>query len=82
MNMIDKDSVAVQASASAFFTCATGIPTGTTYTGDTIQGEAVISQLDVRDLEPDKKHRFSFKGLKSSPSSAPNGGVDEEAGIA
>jgi hypothetical protein len=39
MNMIDKDSVLVQAGASALFTCATGIPAGagTICTGDTIQ---------------------------------------------
>ena len=64
MNMIDKDSVRVQAGASAPFTCATGIPArgGTNCTGDTIQGTPVISQLDVQDLEPGKKHRFFFPG--------------------
>ena len=56
MNMIDKDSVRVQAGASAPFTCATSIPArgGTNCTGDTIQGTPVISQLDVQDLEPGK----------------------------
>jgi uncharacterized protein len=66
MNMIDKDSVRVQAGASAPFTCATGIPArgGTNCTGDTIQGTPVISQLDVQDLEPGKKHRFFFQGAQ------------------
>jgi predicted deacylase len=36
----------------------------TVYTGDTIQGVRVISQLDVNDLEPAKKHRFFFQGIQ------------------
>lgn len=35
----------------------------TVYTGDTIGGVRVISQLDVNDLEPGKKHRFLFQGI-------------------
>jgi len=36
----------------------------TVYTGDQIQGVPVISQLDVNDLEPGKKHRFYFQGVQ------------------
>lgn len=36
----------------------------TQYTGDTIDGVKVISQLDVSDLEPGKKHRFLFQGVE------------------
>lgn len=36
----------------------------TVYTGDKIQGASVISQLDVSDLEPGKKHRFFFQGVQ------------------
>jgi predicted deacylase len=36
----------------------------TVYTGDTIQGVPVISQLEVDDLEPGKKHRFFFQGVQ------------------
>jgi hypothetical protein len=35
----------------------------TVYTGDAIGGARVISQLDVNDLEPGKKHRFFFQGI-------------------
>ncbi|AFZ35226.1 Succinylglutamate desuccinylase/aspartoacylase [Stanieria cyanosphaera PCC 7437] len=36
----------------------------TVYTGDQIQGVSVISQLDINDLEPGKKHRFFFQGVQ------------------
>jgi uncharacterized protein len=36
----------------------------TVYTGDIIQGKRVISQLDVADLEPGKKHSFYFQGVQ------------------
>lgn len=36
----------------------------TVYTGDTIQGKRVISQLDVTDLEAGKKHSFFFQGVQ------------------
>ncbi|MBV8883292.1 MAG: succinylglutamate desuccinylase/aspartoacylase family protein [Chroococcidiopsidaceae cyanobacterium CP_BM_RX_35] len=36
----------------------------TTLTGDKIQGVPVISQLDINDLEPGKKHRFFFQGVQ------------------
>lgn len=38
----------------------------TVYTGDRIQGIAVISQLNVDDLEPGRKHRFFFQGVQMS----------------
>lgn len=38
--------------------------TATVYTGDTLQGVPVISQLDVNDLEPGKQHRFFFQGVQ------------------
>ena len=34
----------------------------TIFTGDKIDGVAVISQLDVADLAPGKTHRFFFQG--------------------
>jgi predicted deacylase len=36
----------------------------TVYTGDVIQGKKVVSALDVNDLEPGKKHRLYFQGVK------------------
>ena len=39
-------------------------PAATVYTGDVIQGKRVISQLDVADLEPGKKHSFYFQGVQ------------------
>ena len=36
----------------------------TVYTGDVIQGKKVVSTLDVNDLEPGKKHRLYFQGVK------------------
>ena len=38
----------------------------TEFTGDTIQGSPVISQLDVSDLAPGKVHRFMFRGAETS----------------
>jgi predicted deacylase len=60
MNMIDSDSVVAEAK------CGTEIPAraGTIYTGDTIEGTTIISQLDVAELEPGKKHRFFFQGAQ------------------
>jgi predicted deacylase len=37
---------------------------GTVYTGDTVQGVAVISELDVSDLAPGTIHRFMFQGVE------------------
>ncbi len=39
-------------------------PENTVYTGDKIQGTPVISQLNINDLEPGKKHRFFFQGVQ------------------
>ena len=36
----------------------------TFYTGDTLQGVPVISQLYVHDLAPGQKHRFFFQGVQ------------------
>ena len=52
--------------ALAFVLCA-GLGSAqakTIYTGDTIGSVRVISQLDVSDLEPGKKHRFYFRGIQ------------------
>lgn len=40
------------------------VQAATVYTGDVIQGKRVISQLDVADLEPGKKHSFYFQGVQ------------------
>ena len=40
------------------------VSAATIYTGDVIQGKRVISQLDVADLEPGKKHMFFFQGVQ------------------
>jgi hypothetical protein len=37
---------------------------GTTYTGDVIQGKKVVSALDVNDLEPGEKHFLYFQGVQ------------------
>jgi len=39
------------------------LPHQTTYTGDTLQGIPVISQLNPADLSPGQKHRFFFQGV-------------------
>src|SRR6476620_10419794 len=38
--------------------------TGTVYTGDLIGGKKVISALDVKDLDPGRKHAFYFQGVQ------------------
>jgi len=55
-----------KASAIAAYAEAISVltPAATLYTGDTIQGIPVISQLDVNDLEPGKQHRFYFQGVQ------------------
>jgi predicted deacylase len=50
--------------AFAFLAGMAGAHGATVYTGDTIQGIPVISQLDTADLEPGKKHRFYFQGVQ------------------
>ena len=44
--------------------CSLPAQAATVYTGDVIQGKRVISQLDVADLEPGKKHSFYFQGVQ------------------
>lgn len=44
--------------------CSGAVHAATVYTGDIIQGKRVISQLDVADLEPGKKHSFYFQGVQ------------------
>ena len=41
---------------------AMAVQAATVYTGDKIDGVAVISQLDISDLAPGKTHRFFFQG--------------------
>ncbi len=40
--------------------------TGTTFTGDMIDGKKVVSALDINDLEPGKKHLFYFQGVQAA----------------
>lgn len=56
----------VKDSAIASYARAIGasVQSATVYTGDTIQGIPVISQLQIDDLEPGKKHRFFFEGVQ------------------
>ena len=44
--------------------CSVATQAATVYTGDVIQGKRVISQLDVADLEPGKKHSLYFQGVQ------------------
>jgi predicted deacylase len=46
--------------------CAGAASAATVYTGDTIQGMPVISQLDVADLAAGKVHRFMFRSAETS----------------
>jgi uncharacterized protein len=41
-------------------------PGGTVFTGDAIQGKRVVSALDVRDLEPGRKHLSHFQGVQTA----------------
>ena len=43
---------------------ASGASSATVYTGDTIQGKKVVSALDIKDLEPGKKHFLYFQGVQ------------------
>ncbi len=45
---------------------AGSVVAATVYTGDTIQGLPVISQLDVADLAPGKVHRLMFRSAETS----------------
>ena len=53
-------------SGLTFALLAGGASAATVFTGDTIQGSPVISQLDVSDLAPGKVHRFMFRGAETS----------------
>lgn len=48
---------------AALSLCAS-VQAATVFTGDQVQGVAVISQLDVNDLEAGKTHRFMFQGVE------------------
>jgi uncharacterized protein len=60
----DAGSAKAQDSATSSFSPASGAPSQTVYTGDTIQGKKVVSSLDVNDLEPGKKHLLYFQGVE------------------
>ncbi len=51
---------------AAILSCAMASPAfaATVYTGDTIEGKKVISQLDVSDLAPGQIHKFLFEGVE------------------
>jgi predicted deacylase len=49
---------------SALALSASSAFAATVYTGDTIEGKKVISQLDVNDLAPGQIHKFLFKGVE------------------
>jgi uncharacterized protein len=57
-------TLAANAGAANAQGSASGVPSATVYTGDTIQGKKVVSTLDVRDLEPGKKHFLYFQGVE------------------
>ena len=52
------------ANAQGAATTSADPASGTVYTGDTIQGKKVVSALDVKDLEPGKKHLLYFQGVQ------------------
>jgi uncharacterized protein len=49
---------------SASVLTSSAVVAATVYTGDTIDGKKVISQLDVNDLAPGKIHKFLFEGVE------------------
>jgi uncharacterized protein len=57
-------SANAQDSATPSVKPASGASSATVYTGDTIQGKKVVSTLDVKDLEPGKKHLLYFQGVQ------------------
>lgn len=58
------DSVKESAIAHYAIALSTVVQSATVYTGDTIQGVPVISELNIQDLEPGKQHRFFFQGVQ------------------
>ena len=57
-------SANAQDSATSSVSRAPGAPSATVYTGDRIQGEKVVSALDVNDLKPGQKHLLYFQGVE------------------
>jgi predicted deacylase len=57
-------SANAQKSGASSVSPAPGPPSGTVYTGDTIQGKKVVSALSVNDLEPGQKHLLYFQGVQ------------------
>ncbi|WP_341989744.1 succinylglutamate desuccinylase/aspartoacylase family protein [Azorhizobium sp. AG788] len=57
-------ALAGTAPAQAQAPAAPAPPHGTRRTGDTLQGKAVVSALDVADLEPGTTHRLYFQGVQ------------------
>jgi uncharacterized protein len=53
-----------QGTAASIGDAASSAPQGTVYTGDVIEGKSVVSALDVKDLEPGKKHLLYFQGAE------------------
>ena len=60
--VVDAGSASAQNSATSSVSPAPRPPSGTVYTGDTIQGKKVVSALDVNDLEPGTEASFIFSG--------------------
>ena len=58
-------AASAQGTPPSFASTAPAMPQGTVFTGDVIQGKRVISALDVRDLEPGRKHLFYFQGVQT-----------------
>jgi predicted deacylase len=57
-------SMALASDRAAAQTAPAASPGGTVYTGDTIEGKKVVSTLDIRDLDPGKKHLLYFQGVR------------------
>ncbi len=60
---VNAGSAHAQDSANSSAGQASGGPSGTVYTGDTIEGKKVVSTLDVNDLQPGQKHLLYFQGV-------------------
>jgi len=52
--------------ATGLTLCAGLAPAETVFTGETVQGARVISQLDVADLAAGEMHRFMFRGAETA----------------
>ena len=62
--VVNAGSANAQNLATSAVSPASGAPSATVYTGDTIQGKKVVSALDVNDLEPGRKHLLYFQGVQ------------------